>query len=180
MKSLALILCWSLLLYSCREVSFREPQPVGISPLREVPRALQGHYVGLDNRGNDTDTLVIEPWGYRLKDQKDNDWLGRGVISDSLVVKFYQNYYFVNFRAGNQWVLRLIRQKASGAIELLSIRIDDDATRKELLRKLGKRVKIREVKQDDNTFYQITPTKEQLIRLIQDGFFTGSELSKVR
>ena len=109
MKTVGLILCWCILLASCKEVSFREPQPAGVTSLKEIPKSLQGRYRGMDNQDNDTDTLFIESWGYHFKDGKNNDWLGRGTLSDSLVVKYYENYYFVNFRSGNQWVLRLIK-----------------------------------------------------------------------
>ena len=180
MKTLLLISIWSLLLYSCKEVSFREPQPAGVKSLKEVPGSLQGRYVGIDDQGKDTDTLVIEPWGYHFKDAKENDWLGRGVISDSLVIKVYENYCFVNFRAGDQWVLRIIKQKPSGDISFLSLNVSDDAKRKDILRKLGKRFPVKEIERKDDTFYQIAPSKEQLILLIKDGFFTGSDLSRVK
>jgi hypothetical protein len=123
---------------------------------------------------------MIESWGYHFKDSKDNDWLGRGTLSDSLVLKYYANVYFVNFRAGDQWVLRLIRQKPSGAIEFLSINLSDDVKRKEILKKLSKRFPVKEIEKKDDIFYQINPTKEQLMKLIQEGYFTGGELSKVK
>lgn len=180
MKTATLILIWSLLLYSCKEVSFPEPQPAGVPSLKEIPKGLVGRYLAVDEKGNDTDTLIIEPWGYHFKDSKENDWLGRGVISDSLVLKFYQNYYFVNFRSGDQWVLRVVSQKSSGSIDFLSINIGDDAKRKDILKKLAKRFTVTEVKRKDDTFYQIAPTKEQLMQLIKDGFFAGNELARVK
>ena len=180
MRTLGLILFWSLLLYSCKEVSFREPQPSGVPALKEVPTSLQGRYIGIDGDGKDTDTVVVETWGYHIKDAKDNDWLGRGVISDSLVIKFYENYTFVNFRAGDQWVLRVIKQKGSGDIQFLSINVSDDKKRKDVLKKLSKKFKVTEIERKDDTFYQIEPTKEQLIQLLKEGFFSGGDLSKVK
>jgi hypothetical protein len=41
-------------------------------------------------------------------------------------------------------------------------------------------MKVTELNRKDETFYQINPTKEQLLKLIHDGFFTGDELSKVK
>ncbi len=113
-------------------------------------------------------------------DSAGHDWLGRGVIGDSLVIKYYANYYFVNFRSGNHWVLRLVKQKPSGAIELLSINLEDELTRKQILKKLGGQFKIKEVKKDEHTFYQINPSRDQLIQLLHEGYFTGSELSRVK
>jgi hypothetical protein len=176
-----LFLLLSLFFSSCKEVSFKEPQPTGITSLKSIPENLRGWYQGGDNNTKeDTDTLIIESWGYHFKDKDDKDWLGKGTLSDSLVIKFYQDYYFVNFRSGNQWVLRLVRQKANGTIEFLSIDIEDDAKQKEMLRKMSKKFKVTEIKKESDTFYQIAPTKEQLMQLIQEGYFTGIELHKIK
>jgi hypothetical protein len=178
MKRLLLIAGWAMLLYSCKEVSFREPQPTGVTALKEVPKALHGRYIGMDEKGDDSDTLIIESWGYHFRDNKEKDWLGKGVLSDSLIVKFYQDYYFVNFRSGDQWVLRVIHQKPDGSIEFLSIPVGDDAKRKDILKKLSKKFTVKEIQRKDDTFYQINPTRDQLMQLIREGFFTGSELRR--
>ena len=181
MKFLWLIGFWSILLYSCKEVSFREPQPAGVQALKEVPPALQGIYYTYDQAtGEKADTLIVESWGYHFKDKDEKDWLGRGTLSDSLVVKFYENYYFVNFKSNNQWVLRLVRQKPTGGLEFLSIDIQDDSKRKEMLRKLSKKFTLQEIKRNEDTFYQINPTPAQLMQLIKEGYFTGTELRKVK
>ena len=180
LRKLTLIVIWALLLCSCKEVSFREPQPAGVSSLTEIPKSLHGNYIAIDEKGNDTDTLIVEPWGYHFRDTKEKDWLGKGVISDSLVVKSYQNYYFVNFRSGDQWVLRLIRQKPNGSIEFMAIPVGDDAKRKDILKKLSKKFPVKEIQKKDDTFYQINPTRDQLMQLIREGFFTGNELSKIK
>lgn len=125
------------------------------------------------------DTLIIESWGYHFKDSNDKDWLGRGTISDSLVVKFYEDFYFVNFRSGDQWVLRLIKRNPNGNIDFLSIDLQgEEETSKEKLKRLSKKVKYKEVKRGDDTYYQINPTSAQLMALIKEGFFTGSTLQR--
>ncbi len=181
MKISLLFIFWATLLYSCKEVSFRDPQPVGVPILEELPRSLQGRYITPDEESNEkTDTLIVESWGYHFKDKNDKDWLGRGVLSDSLIVKFYEDYYFVNFKTEDQWVLRLVKQRPDGSIEFLSINIQDDAKRKEMLRKLTKKFNVAEVQKKDDTFYQINPTAPQLLQLIKEGYFTGSTLTKVK
>jgi hypothetical protein len=176
---LMFILC--VFFSACKEVSFKEPQPAGVNALPSIPTGLHGWYqAGDKNDKQDTDTLIIESWGYHFKDKDDKDWLGRGTLSDSLVIKAYQDYYFVNFRSGNQWVLRLIKQKPTGALEFLSIDIGDDAKRKEMLRKMSRKFKVTEIKKESDTFYQINPTKEQLMQLIKEGYFTGDELPKIK
>lgn len=169
---------WTLLLYSCREVSFKEPQPAGIASINEVPSELRGRFVPETGDDRDKrDTLIIESWGYRFTDSNDKDWLGRGVISDSLVLKFYQDYYFVNFKAGDQWVLRLIRRNTDQSIEFLSIDLQEDG-RKDVLKKLSRKVKVTELHRGDDTFYQISPNPAQLMDLIREGYFSGTKLSR--
>lgn len=180
MKPLLLVVAWSALLYSCKEVSFKEPQPAGVAALKEVPASLHGFYQVYDQKSGElSDTLIIESWGYHFTDKNDKDWLGRGTISDTLVVKFYENIYFVNFKTEDQWVLRLIRQKPSGQIEFLYIDVQDDSKRKEILKKISKKLTVKEIKKGEDTYYQINPTPNQLMNLVKEGYFTGSELQKV-
>ncbi|MBI3219390.1 MAG: hypothetical protein HYZ44_07750 [Bacteroidetes bacterium] len=181
LKTFSLILFWSVMLYSCKEVSFTEAQPKGVAPLKEIPPALRGVYQTFDKTtGEFSDTLIVESWGYHFKDKNDKDWLNRGTISDTLVIKFYQNYYFINFKSEGQWVLRLVQQEPSGAIRFMSIDLKDEVKRKEVLKKLGKKLTIKEIKRKDDTFYQINPSPEQLMALIKEGFFTGERLNKVK
>ena len=181
MRLLLLILFWSLLLYSCKEVTFTQPQPAGIVPLKEIPIGLHGNYQTYDRQTGETgDTLIIESWGYHFKDTEDKDWLGRGTLSDSLVIKFYKSYYFVNFKDGDQWVLRLVKEKSPGVLEFMSIDIQDDSKRREMLRKISKKMTVKEIRKGDDTFYQINPTPAQLITLIDEGYFSGVELRKMK
>jgi hypothetical protein len=170
---------WTLMFASCKEVSFREPQPAGVQPLSEVPAALRGQYTPANATPEDKgDTLIIESWGYHFKDSQDKDWLGRGVLSDSLVVKFYQDYYFVNFRSGDQWVLRLVKQNTDGGMQFLSIDLQSEEKSKDKLKRLSKKIKFTEIKRGDDTFYQINPTPAQLMTLIRERFFTGETLQR--
>lgn len=181
MRFSVLILFWVLLLYSCKEVSYKEAQPAEVPALKEVPANLRGTYQVYDQTTGDfSDTLIIESWGYHMKDKNDKDFLNKGTLSDTLVVKFYQNYYFVNFKFGNQWVLRLIKQHPDGSFEFLSIDLQDDAKGKDRLAKISKKLKITEHKRKDDTFYQIHPTREQLMKLIKDGLFTGARVTKIK
>lgn len=177
-RVLILLAAWSTLLYSCKEVSFKEPQPAGVASLKEVPTDLRGKFVPETGDDRDKrDTLIIESWGYHFSDSNDKDWLGRGVISDSLIVKLYQDIYFVNFKAGDQWVLRLLKKHPDQSLEFLSIDLQEE-NRKEMLKKLSKKMKVTELHRGDDTFYQINPTPTQLMILIKEGYFTGTKLSR--
>jgi hypothetical protein len=170
---------WGLLLASCREITFPEPQPAGVEQLAEIPLGLRGKYVVRDDQsGEKGDTLLIESWGYHFKDSNEKDWLGRGTLSDSLIVKFYQEYYFINFKSGDQWVLRLVKQLPGGDFQFLSIDLKGEEKDKEVVKKLSKKFKVKEIKKNEDTFYQINPTPAQLMVLIKEGYFTGSTLEK--
>lgn len=176
-----LFLLLSLFCSSCNEVSFKEPQPAGVTALHSIPEKLQGWYQAGDSISKeDSDTLIIESWGYHFKDKNDKDWLGRGMLSDSLVIKFHKDYYFINFRSGDQWILRLVKQKPTGNLDFLAIDLGDDAKRSEMIRKMSRKFNVSEVKQESDTFYQISPSKDQLMQLIKDGYFTGVELRKLK
>ena len=77
-------------------------------------------------------------------------------------------------------MLRLIRQKAPGVLEFMSIDIQDDSKRREMLRKLSRKMEVKEIARGDATFYQINPTPTQLVALIKEGYFTGVELRKMK
>jgi len=181
MRFLALVIFWSFLLYSCKEVSFKTAQPAGIEPLKEVPASLRGVYQMVDQTtGEFADSLIIESWGYHMKDKKDLDWLNRGTLSDSLVLKFYENYYFVNFKTGDQWVLRLIRQNPDKSIDYMSIDLQDEKSTQEKLKKISKKIKIKEIKRKEDTFYQINPSPKQLMELVKMGVFSKARMNKVK
>ena len=164
---------WALLLSSCTEITFTQPQPSDATPLKEIPASLVGSYLTRDPKtGELGDTIVVESWGYRLKDKDEKDWLQHGVISDSLVVKYSDNYYFVNFRTKtNHWILRLIHPTANGSIELFRINLDDEKKRKEILKKLGSLTNYRLINANGDKFYQTNPSVKQLKSMIHGGLF---------
>jgi hypothetical protein len=166
-----------MLLAACQEVTFQVPQPAGVSALKEIPPVLQGAYRAAD----DSDTLVIDARGYRLKDATGRDWLGRGTLSDTLIVKEYQGYYFVNFKADQHWVLRVLKVKPAG-LSFLAIELGDSAQRQATLKRISKVLTITEVhsESDGDIFYLVNPTPAQLMQLIKNGVFTTRTLEKMQ
>src|SRR5688572_23121805 len=178
-SSLTFILgaCITIILYSCKEVSFPVAQPRGIQPLNEIPASLHGSYVVGDPDEEKKDTLIVTASGYHFKDSREKDWLGKGVISDSLVIKFHKNYYFINFRSGDQWVLRVVQQQPAGALDFMSINMSDESE-EELLARLSKKLDVKKLEVEDGTFYQINPSPNQLMALIKEGYFSKIVLEK--
>lgn len=166
-------------LVACQEVSFPEPQPRGIEAAREIPAPLRGQYLVRESDGSGSDTITVEAWGYHLRDKDDKDWLGQGRLSDSLVVKAHQNYYFVNFRSGDQWVLRVIKRLPNGDLHFMGLDVEDNENRKTLLKKLSKYGPVKEIKRDQDTYYQINPSAAQLMQIIKEGHFKKETLERI-
>jgi hypothetical protein len=119
-------------LIACTEVSFKNPQPEGVKKLTAIPAELVGKYVPLDS-AESTDTLVISKTGYEIKStsEKSETELERGFMSDSLVLKFYKGYYFVNKRENDRWILRLVKLEG-GKLSLAQIAVATDEKKERL------------------------------------------------
>lgn len=168
-----------LFLSSCKEVTFPEPQPVGVKELREIPASIRGRYLASDSTDQDKDTLRIESWGYQVGKTTSTKLLDKGVLSDSLVVKYHKGYYFFNFRIEDRWFLRLIHKQRSGSLDLLSLKMDNTEMETELIGKISKHVEVKKVEEDGDTYYEVNPTRKELMTLIKEGLFTGSTLEKL-
>ena len=108
---------------ACTEITFKEPQPKGIKALREFPGALQGRYiVRQDSASTIFDTVYIEAIRYRINSIiNEGDWMNRGVLSDSLVLKNYKGFYYLNFYTDEQWIVRVFKQEKNGNVSLNQI-----------------------------------------------------------
>lgn len=154
-----------LILFSCKEISFKQPQPRGKRVLKEIPSALVGSYLLTDDKDGSTDTLIVSSKGYLVASDKKGDQLG-----DSLVLKKYRGYYFVNINENPEWLLRVIKQEKNG--DLVYMTMDEEGTSfKDLLTKVSKEISIDSVEINGEKLYQIDPSPKQLTRLIEKGYF---------
>jgi hypothetical protein len=148
---------------ACTEISYKEPQPKGISALASVPEKLHGTYL------MDGDTVVFFDKGFRAKDKKEDVLY----LSDSIVLKKYKGFYFVSYREGYQWLLRILKSQKNG--DLLMLEMDnvpeDAAQRKLFIETLSKATPVIETTADSVTHYVIDPSAKKLHELIQNGYF---------
>jgi hypothetical protein len=173
MKRIAIITIIALIAASCKEVSFREPQPKGIKAINQVPARLQGSYAIKDDKGAVADTLVVTRKGFYARSQpKDFRTLG-----DSLVMKSYHGYYFVNKDEHPEWVLRVVRQESNGDLAYMSMEYGDDFHG--FLRRLSQEIPIDSTIHDAEKRYQIDPSPKKLVELIDKGYFTKVVLKKI-
>ena len=147
---------------ACSEISYKEPQPKGIKSLTTVPEKLHGAYLW------DNDTVTFFDKGFRGKEKKDVLYL-----SDSITLKKYKNYYFVTYREGFQWLLRVLEPQKNGDLLMLEMEtVPEDATKRKLfLENLSKETPVIETTVDSVTHYVIDPSPKKLYQLIKKGFF---------
>lgn len=180
-----LIIALLFLCIACKEISFREPQPKGRKVLRSVPKELHGRYQAQKEDGDFAkDTIVINAQGYSFKyfdpaDQlKDHD-ADKGKLGDSLVLKTYKGYYFLNTNENPEWLLRVFKKEKNGDLIYMSPE-QEGVDFKDYIAKLSKEIKIDSITLKDEVLYQIDPTPKQLVKLIEHGYFSRTLLKKIR
>jgi len=165
---------------ACQEVSFKKPQPEGKKILKQVPRKLQGKYLPYGD-DIDGDTLVITPTGYRI-DHRNNDSSSpkeEANLSDSLILKYYKGYYFINFYDKPRWFLRVIQIQKNDDIHMLHFENESEQF-KAHLKKLSKEIQVDSAMVDGKMRYQINPEPKELIRLIEKDLFNRTMWRRIR
>lgn len=180
-----LILIALFAFYACKEISFREPQPKGKKVLKVIPHILQGKYLTYQENGElSNDTIIITPQGYRFGYFKpavknENSEYDKGVLSDSIVLKTYKGYYFLNFNEKPEWILRVIKPEKSGDLSYMALE-QHDVEFKTYLKNLSTKISIDSFMVSEEMLYQIDPTPNQIIDLIDKGYFTRTVLKKIQ
>ena len=154
---------------SCLPVYFEQPQPAGIEAEKIFPKKLQGVYF---EEGNDI-TIKIDELTFEYGNE--DTILNRGQLSDSLILKKYKKYFFLNLKNDDLWSVYVVSKKND--IKLLCLTIPDlpeENQRKEKkLEKLGKITVVKEIPDSDGDVhgYAINPTKKELETLLREKMF---------
>ena len=150
---------------------------MGIKPLTKIPARFHGKYI-MDKDTKDT----VEFFDQGLRG-KENGKEEKMFLSDSLVMKVYKGNYYVSYRDGNVWLLRILSQSKNGDLHILSMEtvpedkvstdehVTDRSQKKIFLDKLEKEIHVIEA----NGHYIIEPTPKQLHRLVKKGFFVEQD-----
>lgn len=150
----------------CKEITYREPQPKGVKALNTIPQSLRGKYLLPDDNRMDRDTLVVDTTTYfAVSDKKD-----KRVLGDSLVLKYYKGYYFVNLNDRPEWLLRIIKQEKNGDLSYLMISAEEKEFNT-LLKNLSSEIRVDSTEVNGEKLYQIDPSPKQLMNLIKKGYF---------
>jgi hypothetical protein len=169
----AINLLLAVLATSCLEISYKEPQPKGVKSLTKIPKKLQGNYQLTENEVLLDDIVVVFENGYRLEPKDKNEKVEEFLLSDSLVMKYYKGYYFINSRAAYNWHLRVLQRKKNGDLELLEMENipENEGSRKEFLERLNAEVPVITTEINGRPQYVIDPAPRKLMALIKKGFF---------
>lgn len=160
--------------FACKEISYREPQPKGTKSLSKIPSSLRGKYVlPAENDTTSPDTIIIHETGYTVSGNPPD----KAVLSDSLVLKHYKGYYFMNVHEKPAWLLRVLKPERNGDLACLSMEAEDKNF-KTLIASLSKVITIDSSEVNGKKLYQIDPTPKQLIRLLKDGHFKNKVVLK--
>lgn len=163
----SLLLLVFLAAFACKEISYREPQPKGRKALTKMPVKLQGRYVlPPENTSSGTsDTVTITETGYAATgDPK------KAFLSDSLILKYYKGYYFLNVHEKPEWLLRVLKSEENGDLACLSMEADEK-TFDAFVSSLSGIVTVDSLEVNGKKLYQIDPTPKQLMRLVTEGYF---------
>jgi hypothetical protein len=180
-----LLLIAIVVLISCKEVTFKTPQPTGKKALTSVPKNIQGKYLVMTEEGTPSkDTIVITARGYRFgyfdpeERAAKNDEYEQGVLSDSMVLKNFKGYYFLSLNEDPEWILRVLKEEKNG--DLLYMTLEDKKIEfTDYLEKLSGEIRIDSMTTEKETLYQIDPDANQLADLIKKGYFSETRLIKV-
>lgn len=185
MYRLSFSLLIAVLVFSCKEITFREPQPKGRRNLTSVPERLRGKYLTFQDNGQvSKDTVIITGKGYRFGyfDQVSSSAyepdFHSGVLSDSLVLKYYRGYYFLNLYEDPEWMLRVIKQQKNGDLLYMAME-QKNVDFNDYVSKLSTEVAIDSIKWKNESLYYIDPSPSKLVELIEKGYFSQAILKKV-
>lgn len=176
-----LIGAWAALFSACNEVTYPVAQPQNVAALSEVPVALRGWYRDANaDQKNPSDTIIVESWGYRVKDKELRDMLGQYRLGDLLVLKYYKGYYFANFKVEDQWVLRVLKRDDDNQLHIYHVAMDSEADQRAMKKKLAKKFAVKTIHRNGDLFFQINPSPSQLMAMISDGWFEEESLQRVK
>lgn len=173
MKNLILIILASLFFTSCVSVEFATPQPTQTKNLKKYPKELRGTYqVRIVSGDNDplTDTLIIADRYYLDQSKKDP----KVFLSDSCILRPFKNHHFINFKGTGEttWTTALLILEENNNIKVLGLFAGEDMEEEPFIDALNAITKVnRSLTDDGGPKYDISPSNEELSRLVDERFF---------
>jgi hypothetical protein len=167
MKNLLYLLALTLLLASCDQVIFPEPQPKKAKVLKEIPEEMWGFYLDQNE-----DTLIVYSHSYYFSEQglMGPDYF---YLSDSVVLKYYYDRYFMNIRVTindqNYYITYIVEMLDNGKTLKLFGMDPEDIVKLAKLQEITSKV---EDIEDEGTYYLFDPKKKDYKKIINDTIFS--------
>lgn len=168
MKRASFIIILFLLLSSCDQVIFPEPQPGRVKALKSIPEELQGEW--LDQNG---DTLYVFPgsFSYHSEDYAIEE---PEYLSDSAVLKVYKGKYFYSRRVeiddGDYWLSYILDTDEEVVRMDLYAMDPGDIVKLAKLQEITS--KVRDIEEGEINYYLFAPKKRHYKKIIADTIFT--------
>ena len=165
MRPALICICLLLIMTSCDQVIFTEPQPRKVNPLPEVPDVLKGTFVDEDN-----DTLFVKSRHFSY--YSDLADLKEIYLSDSAVLKSYKDHYFYStpiWLKGEQYWLSYILSPTKNGFDLYTMDPDDIVKLAKLQEITSK---VRDIEDGDAEYYLFNPKRKHYKKIISDSVFT--------
>lgn len=167
MKKLLYLLALILLLASCDQVVFPEPQPQKVKAMSEMPAELQGVYLDQDG-----DSLFVFEHSFSYYSDNYTDF-NSVYLSDSLVLKSYKKRYFLNISTTITeqiyWLTYIIEAKNDGSFLDVYAMDPGDIVKLAKLDEITSKVMDIEGETD---YYLFDPSKRDYKKIISDTIFT--------
>ncbi|MBN2669120.1 MAG: hypothetical protein JXR60_07815 [Bacteroidales bacterium] len=162
MKFLWTILLAIVVLQSCTEVKFKQPQPQGIAALESIPESMQGYYLL-----GDKDTVKIFANGFEMKKDSTNE-KEQHELSEFFAIKRWKKTIFINLRDKDEpyWsVIFLTPNDSNISVGFLSFNQND----KESIDQFKQLTKVEELLNEEGkiTNYLIDPSKKELKKILK-------------
>lgn len=167
MKKSTLLFILSVILLSCTEVIFEEPQPPGVNSISKIPKELLGKYSFVIL--NEETLMEIGPDFITNEDEK-------SYLSDSLVVKRIGKKIFVNKLISEgekklgKWNTYILEDKGCGFVKATTFVISSDSY-SELFKETYTAAQIG---QGQEKSLVIKPTRDQFDSILEDDSVTIS------
>ena len=169
MKRTTFILIAVLLLASCDQVIFTEPQPARSKALKSIPEQLQGKW--LDHNG-DTLTVFTSSFIYHSEDYSIEE---PEYLSDSAVLKAYKGNYFysrkVKIDGMDYWFTYILDPDEEFVGMDLYVMDPGDIVKLAKLQEITS--KIKDIEEGETNYYLFAPKRRHYKKIMADTIFTN-------
>ena len=166
MMRLTAILFLAIILSSCIDLGFENPQPEGLSNVDGLPAELSGSYINKD------DTLVFSS-GFIISG---GDSVSL-IPSETLVIRKYNGYYFINMTDEKKgyWTVTCAKINKDRLTLMIPELQEDD--KEQLEKKWPVKEKYNEY--DELMAYIISPTKNEWKKLLRSKYYAKNTFKRI-